>query len=171
MKRFFFALVIVALTISGYSQKSVDDLFAKYSGMDGFVTVTISGNLVKLIRDFDNDESDDHESWPADITTIRILAQEDDGLLEGNFYEMVEKEIDRKNYEEFMRIKNSDHDVVMLVRMEGKTFKEFLIIAGDDDGEDNALIQITGNMTYKEAMEFADRMKKDNGANIVISYR
>jgi hypothetical protein len=168
MKRYFFTLVIAALTMSCYSQKSVDDLFEKYSGKEGFVTVTISGDLVKIIRNLDDDEDDDQDRWPADITTIRILAQKDDGIVEGNFFDMVEKEIDRKNYEEFMTVKNYHHDLVMLVRMQGKIFKEFLIIAGDDDGEDNALIQIKGNMTYKEARDFADKMKEDNGAHIIV---
>ena len=44
-------------------------------------------------------------------------------------------------YEEFMRVKESDQDLRMLVRTEGKRFKEFLLIAG---GEDNAVIQIKG---------------------------
>jgi hypothetical protein len=169
MRRFLFALVIMTIGLPGHGQKSVDALFSRYSGNDGFITLTINGNLLKLIRAFDNDDNHDHYCWPADITTIRILAQEDDGLYVGNFYEMVERELDHKNYEEFMRVKDSDHDLVMLVRSEGKSFREFLVIAGDDNGEDNLLIQVKGNMTYKEAKEFADKMKRDRGADIVIS--
>jgi len=86
----------------------------------------------------------------------------------GNFYDMVERELDRRNYEEFMRVKNAHQDIVMLVRAEGKKFKEFLIVA---DGKDNALIQVKGNMTYKEAKRFSDSMKRDNGVNIVITCR
>jgi len=105
-------------------------------------------------------------NMPADITTIRILAQKDDDMFAGNFYDMVEKELDRKNYEEFMRVKDSDNELVMLVRTEGRKFREFLVVAG---GEDNVLIQIKGNMTYNEAKKFSDRMKKDNGVDIVIN--
>ena len=170
MRRLILALVIMTVGLSGYGQKSVDALFEKYSGDDGFVNITISGDLIKLIKAFDhNDYDDDHDLWPADISMVRILAQEDDSFFAGNFYEMVERELDRKDYEEFMRVKNSDHDVVMLVRTDGRGFREFLVIAGDDDGEDNVLIQVKGNMTYKEAKEFADRMKRDNGVEIVIN--
>lgn len=168
MRRLIFAIVIMMITVSGFSQKSVDALFNKYAGSDGFTTITINGNLLKLIRAFDNDDDDDHY-WPADISTVRILAQEDDGIYAGNFFEMVERELDRKDYEEFMRVKNSDHDLVMLVRADGRGFREFLVVAGDDDGEDNVLIQVKGNITYKEAKEFADRMKRDNGVEIVIN--
>ena len=166
MKRFILIPVILAITILGYGQKSVDALFNKYAGSDGFTTITISGNLIKLIRALDRDHCDDDPCWPEDITTVRILAQNDHSMFEGNFYNMVENELDRRNYEEFMRVKNAHKDIVMLVRADGKRFKEFLIVAS---GEDNALIQVKGNMTYKEAKKFSESMKKDNGVNIVIS--
>ena len=169
MKRFVFSLLITAAGLSCHSQKSVDALFEKYSGTEGFTTVTISGNLMKLIRAFDND--DDDNFWPGDISAIRILVQNDDGPYAGNFYEKVERELDRKNYEEFMRVKDSDSEVVMLVRSQGRNFTEFLVVAGDDEGEDNVLIQVKGNMTYKEAREFADKIREDHGADIVVSCR
>jgi hypothetical protein len=50
----------------------------------------------------------------------------------------------------------------MLVRSEGNKFKEFLLIAG---GENNALIQIKGNMTYAEAKRFAKDAEKDHKLN------
>lgn len=80
-----------------------------------------------------------------------------------NFYNLVIKDIDLKNYEEFMRIKGSNQDLRMLVRTEGNKFKEFLLIAG---GEDNALIQIKGNMTFEEAKKFSVDAKKNHGMNI-----
>ena len=36
-----------------------------------------------------------------------------------NFYEMVIKDIDLNTYEEFMRVKESDQDLRMLVRTDG----------------------------------------------------
>jgi len=166
MKRFILIPVILAITIPGYGQRSVDALFNRYAGSDGFTTITISGNLIKLIRDLDDDKCADDRCWPEDITTVRILAQNDDSMFEGNFYNMVENELDRRNYEEFMRVKNAHKDMVMLVRADGKRFKEFLIVASGEDN--NALIQVRGNMTYKEAKKFSESMKKDNGVNIVI---
>jgi Domain of unknown function (DUF4252) len=169
MRRFLFTLLVIATVTAGYGQKSVDALFRKYEGSDGFVTLTISGNLVKLIRAFDHNDKDDCHFWPADITTIRILAQKDNGMFAGNFYDMVERDIDRKGYEEFMRVRNSDHEMVMLVRSQGRCFREFLVVAGDDNGEDNVLIQVKGSMTYREAKNFADKMKKDRGMDIAIN--
>jgi hypothetical protein len=157
MKKLF---VIIVLTFTGtfiYGQKSIDELFDKYAGKDGFTTVTINGNLLKLAHVFgDNDD----ETLPAHVTEVRILAQEDKSMTVDNFYKMVINDIDLKKYDEFMRIKNSDQDLRMLVRSEGNTFKEFLLIAG---GEDNALIQIKGNMSYEDAEKISDDAKKDHG--------
>ena len=143
-----------------YGQKSIDDLFDKYSGKDGFVTVSLSGDLMKI---FSCDEDDDG-SMPKNITSLRILTEDDDNKEKAvNFYDFVIKDIDLSKYEEFMRVKESRQDLRMLVKMDGDKFSEFLLIAG---GEDNALIQIKGNMTLKEAKKFSVNTKKDHGTII-----
>ena len=166
MKRLF---LFIALTITAtvvYGQKSIDALFERYAGRDGFVTITINGNLLKLAASLDDDNEEN--SIPPNITEIRILAQEDKNLKVDNFYDMVIKDLDLDRYEEFMRVKESDQDLRMLVRSEGNKFKEFLLIAG---GEDNALIQIKGNMTFKEAKKISDNAKKNHGLDIVSNHK
>ena len=76
---------------------------------------------------------------------------------------MVIKDIDLQNYEEFMRVKESDQDLRMLVRSEGNRFKEFLLIAG---GEDNAIIQIKGDLTLNDAKKMSEDAKKNHGLNL-----
>jgi hypothetical protein len=162
-------LLLIVLTITAtvlYGQKSIDDLFDKYAGKDGFTTVTINGSILKLARCLGDDN--DENSLPAHITEIRILAQEDDHLKVDNFYSSIIDGIDLKNYDEFMRVKKSDEDVRMLVRSDGDRFKEFLLIAG---GNDNAVIQIKGNMTYAEARKFSKEAEKNNGMNITQGHK
>jgi hypothetical protein len=167
MKRllFFTILMITATIVNG--QKSIDALFEKYAGRDGFTTVTISGDLLKLARCLDDDDDEDN-CIPGNITEIRILAEEKGSMNVENFYKLVIDDINLKNYDEFMRVKKSDQDLRMLVRSEGNKFKEFLLIAG---GEDNAIIQIKGNMTYGEARKFARDAEKNHGVNITSNYK
>ncbi len=164
-KLFLFVALTFTLTVI-YGQKSIDELFERYAGKDGFVTVTINGNLLKLVTCLDDDDDEEENSLPVNITEIRILAQDDENLKVENFYDMVINDINLDRYEEFMRVKKSDQDLRMLVRSEGNKFREFLLIAG---GEDNVLIQIKGNMTYKEAKKFSDDVKKNYGLNIVAN--
>ena len=158
MKNLLSLFLFTALSITLYGQRSVESLFDKYSGSEDFTCITFSGSLVKLVKAFCDDGEE--VCLPGDITTIRILAQNNERRETGNFYDLVERELDRRNYEEFMSVKKFNQDLVMLVRTSGRNFKEFLIVAG---GEDNILIQIKGNMTFREAQEFADKIKKDNG--------
>ncbi len=163
MKKSILLAVLIFSLNAAYSQKSVDAIFAKYAGKEGFMTVTISGDLLKLAASLDDDHREELGSIPADITEIRVLAQEDDQRELENFYDLVVKDLDLRDYEEFMSVKQKDQDMRMLVRSEGLKFKEFLLIAG---GDDNAIIQIKGNMTYREAKRFAEDAKKNHGINI-----
>jgi hypothetical protein len=165
MKNLIWTIVFVIISATLNAQKSIDALFDKYAGKDGFVTVTINGNLLKLAALSDEDKKD--SSLPKSLTQIRILAQENDSIKVDNFYDLVIKDLDLKQYEEFMQVKSSGQAVRMLVRTDGEMFKEFLLIVG---GKDNALIQIKGNMTFKEAKEFADGAKKDHGMNLLNNH-
>ncbi len=166
MKKLFLFIVLTITATVVYGQKSIDDLFDKYAGKDGFTTVTISGNLLKLAHCLGDTDEDD--AIPLNITEIRILAQEDKSMKVENFYAMVINDIDLKNYDEFMRVKNSNQDLRMLVRSEGNKFKEFLLVAG---GKDNALIQVKGNMTYAEAKKFSKDAEKNHGLSFTEKHK
>lgn len=166
MKKLLLFIIFTALVNILSGQKSIDALFDRYSGKDGFVTVTCNGNLLKLLACLDEDM--ENNPLPADISEIRILAQEDKDVHVDNFYELVKKDIRFNDYEEFMRVKEADQDLRMLVRTEGNKFREFLLIAG---GEDNVVIQIKGSMTFREARKFSEDVKKNNGKDFMVDYK
>jgi len=57
MKKFWVFIVFTITVTFSYGQKSIDNLFDRYAGKDGFTTVTINGNLLKWARHLaDNDE-------------------------------------------------------------------------------------------------------------------
>ena len=162
-------LAILTITFTfAYGQKSIDALFEKYAGKDGFTTVTIDGNLLKLAKCFSNDEEDNDNQMSANISEIRILTQDDENMKVENFYDLVMKDIDLKKYEEFMRVKESDQDLRMLVRTDGNRFKEFLLIAG---GDNNAVIQIKGDLSFNDAKKLSADARKNNGMDIVADHK
>jgi len=156
MKRISGIMILLLLFINAFSQNSIDRLFERYSGNDGFVSVTFSGNILNLFSSGD-DKRDGH--WPENITEVRILAQDDKDVNTVNFYNLAKKELDTRNYEEYMSVKESDQDIKMYVRANGKTIHEFLLIGG---GEDNFVIQIKGNITFKEAEDFSADVRKNH---------
>ena len=160
MKRSLMILTLVFLLGPLFGQRSIDALFKKYSGKEGFVSFSISGDLLRLSSCFSSD--DDSREFPANVTEIRILAQEDKDTRSADFYDIVIDKIDLDEYEEFMRVSHTDQEVRMLVRPEGNSFREVLLIAG---GEENAIIQIKGKMTFAEARKISKDLKKSNGLN------
>ncbi|MCU0362584.1 MAG: DUF4252 domain-containing protein [Bacteroidales bacterium] len=166
MKRIalFAGLVLIAVVSSG--QKAVDALFDKYGNRDGFVTVTISGDILKFAASMDED--DDLDFLPEKITNIRILAQDDDAGDVENFNSLLSRELDLDAYEEFMSIKESDQTLKILVRTEGTRIREFLMLAG---GKDNALIQINGDITRAEAKRISEHAKKHRSLSLISERR
>jgi hypothetical protein len=166
MKGFITGFVLIMVTLTANGQRSVDALFEKYEGTDDFVCITIDADLIKIAKAL-NCFDDMDDCLPSNISRIRILTQDKDDSHNTNFFKLVEKDLDRKNYEELVRIKESDQDLVLLARAEGRSYKELLLVGG---GQDNLIIQLKGKMTYKEARKFAERMHRDRHVNIDLDW-
>jgi len=151
-------VLFFVFAISLNAQSSIDRLFERYQGLDGFVTVTISGNFLKMVGKFD-DGDDDFLRNADKFTAIRILAQEDDNMEVDNFYDIVMDEIDKGGYEEMVRVNSSDSDVKIMVKAEGNVFTEFLLVTG---GSENAIIQIKGKLTEEMIREMSESIDDDN---------
>jgi hypothetical protein len=154
MKKITLIAVLVLPFMIASGQRSIDRLFEKYSGREGFTSVNIDGNLLNLAASFDDDNGRDVK---AKITGVRILAQKQgyDGDL--NFHDLVKRDLDFNGYEEFVRVKESGQDLRMLVRYQGRRITELLVVAG---GDDNALIQVKGDMSVSDVRRMSDQMKK-----------
>ena len=164
MKKVLWITLLSAFLTSANGQSSIDGLFRKYAGADGFVTVTLNGGLLKLAKVFGDEK--DSSGLTGDINEIRILAQEDKDQKVENFYNIVINDIDLKDYEEFMRVKEKDQDLRMLVRTQGDRFREFLLIGG---GEDNVVIQIKGDLSLHDAENLSADLKSGHGRRRFLS--
>ncbi|MEZ5001325.1 MAG: DUF4252 domain-containing protein [Bacteroidales bacterium] len=156
MKRIALLSIISLLAVTLHAQSSIDRLFEKYQGKDGFVTVTINGNLLKMLGSIEDEDDDDLMRFADKFTAIRIIAQEEDYEGVENFYDAVIAEINRGGYEEMMTVNSSDADVKILVKGSGRAFEEFLVIAG---GESNAIIQIKGSFTSDDVKKMSESVK------------
>lgn len=159
MKRTLLVLSLLTILSVAYGQRSIDRLFEKYSDRDGFTCITLSGNLLNFAMEFEDE--DDEKDIKAKITDVRILAQKDDDFEAGNFHDIVMRDIDTRDYEEFMRVKEADQDLRVMVRSQGKNITELLLVSG---GESNAIIQVRGNMSVSDARKLCDHAKKNHGS-------
>lgn len=162
MKRMVVFIALSALASLIYGQKSIDELFDKYSGKDGYVTLTFNGDILKLLNL--DEKCRDKGSKSLNITEIRILAPENETVQTDNFYDMVIRKLKLRDYEEFMSVNKSDQDMKMLVRTEGNSIREFLLVSG---GDDNVLIQVKGKMTFDEAERLSSEVSADSALQMV----
>jgi hypothetical protein len=164
MKRVIWIALLSVFTLTGFGQKAIDSIFSEYSGRDGYVTVNVSGGLLKFAAMLDR-QDEELNALASCITRIRILALEDDNGTDPGFYTRVIDQLDRSVYEEMMDITSSGTKAKVLVKADGDTFSEFLMVVG---GDDNALIQIKGKMTTDDIK----RLSADMGGDAhIIRYR
>lgn len=168
MKKIFFVLVVALFSCNSEGQNTIESLFRRYSGNEGYTSVSLSGDLLRLVDvsfSTENEEGDCHE-WSAHVKELRLLIQDNEEEGSENFYKTAARELERSGYEEFLRINNYDEDLVMLVKYQGNLFREFVVIGG---GDDNLLIQVKGNMTRNEARCFSDNLKRKRGIDIIAN--
>lgn len=158
MKTFLFISALIVTTACN-AQRSIDKLFQKYSDREGFTCITVSGNLLNIATRIDDDNGRDKDI-EAKITEVRILAQKDEDSEKVNFFDLLMRDLDTQSYEEMMSVKDYDHDMKMLVKTQGRRVKEFLLVTG---GDNNAIIQVKGDMSISDAKRICDNARKHHG--------
>ncbi|HEC41651.1 MAG TPA: DUF4252 domain-containing protein [Bacteroides sp.] len=166
MKKLLFIVCLIGMSVVAMAQnKSIDRVFDKYSGQEGFTTVYISKYMFSMfanLEGIEDEELEDVQDVFGKLTGIKILVVEDeDALGEGvNFYDEIMKDLQKDQYKELMVVKNSESDVVILAREEGGVIVELLLIVGGE-GDNNALIAITGEIDLKTIAKLSETMDID----------
>jgi hypothetical protein len=166
MKKLVLIICIVGLSANAMAQnRSIDRVFDKYAGKEGFTTVYISKYMFSMfakLEGIDDDDLQEAQEVFGKLTGIKILAVEDcHELGEGvNFYDEIMKDLPRDRYEELMVVKESDSDVVFLAREEGGVIVELLLVVGGE-GDDNVLIAITGEIDLNTISKISETMDID----------
>ncbi len=164
MKKIVFIICFMGLSAFVMAQnKSIDRVFDKYAGKEGFTTVYISKYMFSMFADLEGiDDEDLKEAQDVfgKLTGIKILAVDDDDAMgEGvNFYDEIMKDLPRDRYEELMVVKDSESDVIILAREEKGIIVELLMIVG---GDDNVLIAITGEIDLSTIAKLSETMDID----------
>lgn len=145
MKKIILSLFLVGCIATLSAQSAVDKVFNKYAGKDGYTTVVINSYMFKFLANIETNDPE-YESFKkatSGIESIRILTQ--DGSGSPGFGMELLAELPRKDYEELMTVKESDEEVVFLIKEENGKISEFLLVVSSEN-DDDALIVIKGNI-------------------------
>jgi len=130
----------------------IDALFERYSEKEGFTSIYISGKMLGMLGAMNSDP--DKPNILSRLKSIRILS-EDDSLSTGkvNFYSDLSKALDFSIYEELMVVREGPDVTKFLIRQNGESISELLMITGGSGG--NSLISIRGDINLKELSELS----------------
>lgn len=154
MKRIIIFSAIFLSGMMAYGQQSaVDKVFDKYSGREGYTTVSISSFMFNLLNSLETDdpEYEEFKKATSGIKSIKILAQ--DGAGSESFGEELLRMLPRSEYQEMMTVKDQEEEVLFLAKESGGKITEFLLIVSG--GSDDVLIAITGDIDLESLSSIA----------------
>jgi hypothetical protein len=155
MKKSFLIAAALILSLAANSQKNpIDEIFDKYSELDGFTSVYISGRMLNMLGGMES-KSGNTDNIMLRLKSIRILTEDDSiSRINVNFYQELSKKLDMSVYEELMVVKEGRDVTKFLIRQEGDVISELLVISGGTGG--NTLISIRGDINLKELSELSE---------------
>lgn len=156
MKRLIIVLFVCALANLAKGQTDpVSTVFEKYAGNEGFTTVNITGDMLRMLSKLYPENQDLNEVSKLD--EIKILTREDRSINKDlDFHDEIYSKLNKELYKELMVVRDSDEKVTMLVREENGTIHEFLLIVSGID--ENVLISIKGEIDMNRLGDLSDEL-------------
>jgi hypothetical protein len=149
---------LVLLTVNGLvlAQKNpVDELFDRYSGVEGFTSIYISGRMLSLFSGLTQEDKELSE-MVSRLTSIRILSADDFAVNRTvNLYDEMAKRGEFKKYEELMVVKEGQDIIKFMILESGTRIAELLVVSG---GTSNSIISIRGDINLKNISDLSKRM-------------
>lgn len=163
LKSLMIALVMLPIMVSAQSS-SIDKLFDKYSGEEGFTSVNISKSMFAFFAKLEGIGDDDFSEMQEvidNLNGLKILScdSRNSERLE-DFRNEINRMLKRNDFEELMVMKENNNEVKFMIKNEGDDIIELLLIAGEDD--DLAIISFFGIIDL-QAISRLSKTVKING--------
>lgn len=156
MKKILFAMTAILISGATFAQKDlITSFFEKYSGQEGITIINVSGDMLKLMTDAEQERRD--TVFTSKLSEVKVMALEKncEKPVSVDFRSEVYDKLDKSVYKEMMSVKQNEEDVFILVRESGNRISEILIIVGGQ--KDNALIQVKGDLLLSELADMAGK--------------
>ena len=152
------ALLLSLLLVGrvGFAQDdAIGKFFGKYLDDDRFTVVSISPSMFRLMSKVNWDTvSTDLKETVRKLQSLRILTTTATPMA---FYKEALEKIDRKEYQELITVRSNKDNVRFMVKENGNTIHELLMISVGDDGF--SLISFVGDID----LDRLSRLSSDMG--------
>ena len=151
--------MVLPLLLLGSGALCQDDaigkFFGKYLDDPRFTVVSVSPKMFRLLSKVKWDTiPGDLQQTVTRLTSLRILSTE---MTPRVFYKEALTAIDRKEYEDLITVRGNKDNVRFMIKDDGKTIRELLMISVDEDGF--TLMSFVGNID----LEKLSRLSADMG--------
>jgi hypothetical protein len=156
MKKIIIGLVALCCFGTSYAQKDlIGAMFEKYTGKEGYTTVNITGDMLKLITQAEEQRRD--TLITSKLSELRILTLDNDcdKTASIDFKTELFDKLDKAIYKEMMTVRQIDENVDILIKESNGRIAEMLIVV--DGKDDKVLIQVKGDILMSELTEMASR--------------
>lgn len=148
MRYFLLCAFTLSLAFTAAAQSNAINSFVeKYSNTDAVTTLNLSGNLLNMIIE-ENDEDGD-KNFMSRLDALRIISIEDRSAVDANDISALRQGIQANNYEELIRVRDGK-DLVHIYLLENKdqVIEELIILV--EEPEEFTLVSLSGAMRYED---------------------
>ncbi|PKP52171.1 MAG: hypothetical protein CVT92_10145 [Bacteroidetes bacterium HGW-Bacteroidetes-1] len=146
------AVLLLLLPFVSFSQSnSIDKLYEKYAGKDGFTSINLSAEMFKLASGFAAGNNTDESAKEMgevinQISGMKILVLNDSlKKLIPEFNNDIQKLVNTKDFAELMSIEDKGSKVKFLTKKAGaNSYSEIIMIAKGDN--ETVVMSFTGNI-------------------------
>ncbi len=160
LKSLMIALVMFPMMVSAQSS-SIDKLFDKYSGQDGFTSINISKSMFAFFAKLEGIEDDEFNKMQEVIDNLdglKILSCDSRNSQRlGDFRKGIDNMLKSNKFEELMVMKENNNEVKFMIKNEGDDIVELILIAGEDD--DLAVISFFGKIDLAAISKLSKTVK------------
>lgn len=139
------ALLVFPLILNAQTC-SLDKLYEKYSGEEGYTSVNISKQMFQLMMAFDVGNSEDAKDVQNVINNLNGMKVLKYDARKGNQMPVFRKEVNailkKKNFEELMVVEEEGQKIKFMISKKGDDIVELLLIV--DEGDELAVISFFG---------------------------
>ncbi|HET6252619.1 MAG TPA: DUF4252 domain-containing protein [Puia sp.] len=151
------ALLLSLLLVgrAGFAQDdAIGKFFGRYLDDDRFTVVSISPKMFRLMAKVNWDTvSPDMKQTVSKLQSLRILSTSTTPMV---FYKEALARIDRKEYEELITVRSSKDNVHFMVKENGNTITELLMISVDED--EFTLVSFVGDIDLNKLSKLSSDM-------------
>jgi hypothetical protein len=140
-----FALALCPLLLAAQAAPILQ-FYDKYKELDKVTDLKLQGWVLEMASIFS--EGDDSKNLLRKISRLRVLLMEEGNLVSPGEYRQLMKDVKKASFETLMKIKEGDEQIDLLIREQGDTITDVLLIVS---GLDNFVL-----LSLEGALKFSD---------------